>query len=259
METPFKVYVEAGAKRTFAAALDWPGWSRQGPNEAEALAAMLAYGPKYAGVLAGTRLGFVAPNDPGQLVVAERLPGTAATDFGVLSVVATVDRDRSCNPAELKRFEKILGAGWNAFDRAVKAARGKTLTTGPRGGGRSVEAIVAHVIGADSGYLTAVGWKAGKVTSPRGPLAATRGAILLALEASATGRIPAHGPRGGVRWTARYFVRRVAWHTIARVGDRAARGARTGPVTLNRDRRPRRTDTGRRAHRQSRRHSGANN
>jgi hypothetical protein len=43
---------------------------------------------------------------------------------------------------------------------------------------------------------------------------ATRQAILQGLASSARGEIPAHGPRGGQRWSARYFVRRVAWHTI---------------------------------------------
>jgi hypothetical protein len=219
MATRVSVYLECGAKRTFAAALDWPGWCRQGRNETDALAALLAYGPKYASILAGTRLGFVAPKDLTQLVVVERLPGTAGTDFGALSVAPTVDQDRSCSAADLKRFEKILRAGWRAFDQAVKSARGKTLATGPRGGGRSLEAIVTHVIGADAGYLTAVGWKAPTAAKAAEQLTVTREAILAALKTSATGGIPTQGPRGGARWTARYFVRRVAWHVMAHVWE----------------------------------------
>jgi hypothetical protein len=215
MATRLKVYLECGAKRTFAGALDWPGWCRQGSNERDALTALLAYGPKYAAILAGTRLDFVAPKDLAQLVVVERLPGTATTDFGALSVAPTVDHERSCDAANLERVEKILGAGWCAFDEAVKSARGKTLATGPRGGGRSLEAIVTHVIGADTGHLTAVGWKAPKAATPAEQLTAIREAILAALQASATGEIPSQGPRGGARWTARYFVRRVAWHAMA--------------------------------------------
>jgi hypothetical protein len=38
--------------------------------------------------------------------------------------------------------------------------------------------------------------------------------ILLALSASARGEIPERGPRGGVRWPPRYFVRRIAWHEL---------------------------------------------
>jgi hypothetical protein len=219
------VYLEQGAKRTFAGALDWPGWCRQGPNEPEALAALFAYGSRYAAILAGTRLGFTAPKEPSQLVVVERLPGTATTDFGAPGVAPTVDQDRSCGAAELKRFEKILQAGWRAFDQAVESARGKTLATGPRGGGRPLEAIVAHVIGADAGYLSAVGWKPPKAVKQQESLAATREAILAALEASAAGAIPPKGPRGGTRWTARYFVRRVAWHVMAHVWEIERRAA----------------------------------
>jgi hypothetical protein len=209
------IYFECGAKRTFAGALDWPGWCRPGRSEAEALAALLAYGPRYAAILAGTRLGFVAPKDPAQLVVVERLPGTATTDFGAPGVPPSADRPRSCPPAELERFEKILRAGWRAFDTAVTSARGKTLATGPRGGGRSLDRIVSHVVEADAGYLAAVGWKAPKTTRADQQLAASRAAILEALEASATGGMPSKGPRGGTRWSARFFVRRVAWHVMA--------------------------------------------
>jgi hypothetical protein len=219
MATHVKVYLECGGKRTFAAALDWPGWCRQGSDETGALAALLAYGPKYSSILAGFRLGFVPPKDLTQLVVAERLRGTATTDFGAPGVIPTVDQDRSCSAANVKRFETILRAGWRAFDQAVESARGRTLATGPRGGGRSLDGIVTHVVGADAGYLTAVGWKAPKATQPAEQLAATRDAILAALEASATGRIPSLGPRGGRRWSARYFVRRVAWHVMAHVWE----------------------------------------
>ena len=46
-----KVYVEHGTRRVFAGALDWPGWSRSGPNEAAALQALLDYAPRYAACL----------------------------------------------------------------------------------------------------------------------------------------------------------------------------------------------------------------
>ena len=219
------VYLEAGAKRTFAAAVDWPGWCRQGHNETDALAALLTYGPRYSAILVGTSLGFTAPKDLTELIVVERLPGTTTTDFGAPGVAPTVDHERSCSAVDIQRFEKILGAGWRTFDQAVKTAGGKTLATGPRGGGRSLEAIVTHAIEADAAYLRAVGWKAPKAAAPREWLAASREAILAALKASATGEIPPKGPRGGTRWTARYFVRRVAWHVIAHAWEIERRAA----------------------------------
>jgi hypothetical protein len=224
--TRVEVYLECGAKRTFAAALDWPGWCRQGPDEVAALASLVAYGPRYASVLARTRLGFVAPRDLGQLVVVERLPGNATTDFGAPGAVPTADHDRSCDAPDRKRLEQILAAAWRAFDETVKSARGKTLATGPRGGGRSLEAIVSHVVGADAGYLTAVGWRAPKTTRLSEQLTATREAILAALRASAAGEIPARGPRGGAR-VAGAVLRAACGLACAgpRMGDRATRRA----------------------------------
>jgi hypothetical protein len=36
------VYVETGAKRTFAGAVDWPGWCRSGRDEEAAIEALSA-------------------------------------------------------------------------------------------------------------------------------------------------------------------------------------------------------------------------
>ena len=38
--------------------------------------------------------------------------------------------------------------------------------------------------------------------------------LLAGLAAAVAGEIPAVGPRGGLRWTARYFVRRSVWHIL---------------------------------------------
>src|SRR5687768_6306059 len=197
MTASLSVYLEEGAKRTFAGALDWPGWCRAGRNDAEAVAALLDYGSRYASVLASSGLGFVAPRHVEHLVVVERLHGTASTDFGVPGLAPAVDQERSCDPATVRRLEKILGAGWQAFDTGVESARGKTLSTGPRGGGRTLDAIVRHVVEADRSYLGAVGWKGIKAADPLEGLSSTREAILAALKASAAGEIPPKGPRGG--------------------------------------------------------------
>ena len=219
MTTSVSVDLEEGAKRTVAGALDWPGWCRPGRNDTEAVAALLDYGSRYGSVLADSGLGFVAPTHLEQFVVVERLPGTAATDFGVPGSAPAADQERSCDPATVRRFEKILRAGWRAFDAAAESARSKTLSTGPRGGGRSLDAIVRHVVEADASYLGAVGWKGFKAADPLERLSTTREAILAGLKASAAGEIPHKGPRGGARWTARYFVRRVAWHVIAHLWE----------------------------------------
>jgi hypothetical protein len=209
MAARFEVSLEIGSKRVFAGSLAWPGWCRHGRTEAEALEALLAYAPKYRAVLSGTRLGFTPPTTPAQLVVVERLKGNATTDFGAPGIPPAVDRDRACPEKDLRRLETILKAGWRAFDNAVETATGRELRKGPRGGGRSLEAIVAHVTEAEAGYLSAAGGKA-----PR-DRAALRETVLATLRASAAGEIPVRGPRGGERWTARYFARRAAWHVIS--------------------------------------------
>ncbi|MGH9282469.1 MAG: hypothetical protein ACRD0S_05980 [Acidimicrobiales bacterium] len=45
---PTAAYVEQGAKKAFACALDWPGWARAAKTEDEALAALAAYAERYA-------------------------------------------------------------------------------------------------------------------------------------------------------------------------------------------------------------------
>lgn len=77
-----EVYLEVGEKRTFAAALDWPDWSRSGRDEASALQALYEYAPRYARVLETTTLNFRAPSEVSDLVVVEQVAGNATTDFG---------------------------------------------------------------------------------------------------------------------------------------------------------------------------------
>jgi hypothetical protein len=84
-------------------------------------------------------------------------------------------------------------------------------------------------IGAYAGHLNAVGWKPPKAAKPANQLTATREAVLAALKASAAGEIPSQGPRGGVRWSARWFVRRVAWHVMAHAWEIERRAATWSP------------------------------
>lgn len=210
-----EVYLEIGKKRTFAGATDWPGWCRSGRDEASALQTLFDYGPRYARVLRTARLGFQAPTDVSAFVLVERIKGNATTDFGALGIAPSSDA-RPVNSVELQRLQKLLKSCWRTFDANVKTATGKTLRTGPRGGGRHLEGIIQHVLGSDGGHLNQVGWKFQQddVDDLEHQLEQTRQAILSALTSSARGEIPAKGPRGGVRWHPRYLVRRVAWHIL---------------------------------------------
>ena len=210
-----KVYFEKGEKRTFAGALDWPGWCRSGRDEESALQALLEYGPRYARVLRASRLGFKPPGEVSSFVVVERLKGNATTDFGAPGIPPAYDNE-PIKPKELAQFEKILKACLQTCATNVKKAAGKSLRTGPRGGGRQLESMLEHVLGSDEGYLNQVGWKFKRDNTVEltQQLKLSHAAILRALAASAKGEIPAKGPRGGVRWTARYFARRLAWHIL---------------------------------------------
>ena len=149
------------------------------------------------------------------LAVRERLAGNAITDFGAPGLAPAADA-RAVDAREVRRLQALLRACWRAFDAATKAARGKELRKGPRGGGRDAEKIIRHVLGAEAAYLGQLGWafKADEAADLVQELTRTRQAALKGLAASARGELAERGPRGGLRWTPRYFVRRVAWHVL---------------------------------------------
>ncbi|GAB4458324.1 MAG: hypothetical protein Kow00120_26890 [Anaerolineae bacterium] len=213
--TPIEVYLEIGKARTFAVALDWPGWCRSERDEASALQALYDYGPRYARALQPTQLGFRPPSEPSALVVVERLTGDATTDFGAPSLILSRDT-APVDSTELQRWRAVLQACWQAFDAAVQAATGQNLKKGPRGGGRELAKIVQHVRDVDAAYLRSLGGKVklSDADEPGEAFARVREAILTTLDAAARGEVPARGPRGGARWPPRYFVRRLAWHEL---------------------------------------------
>lgn len=210
-----EVFIEAGKKRVFASAIEWPGWCRSGRDEETALGALLDYGSRYAQALRRTDLGFQAPQNASALTVVERLEGTGTTDFGAPDIPPSGD-DRPVSEADLKRFRELLQACWAAFDDSVQAASGVELRKGPRGGGRDLDKIVQHVQGADEAYLSKLGWKVDikEADGPGESMRLIRQGILDGLEAAAAGQIPERGPRGGAHWSPRYFVRRSAWHVL---------------------------------------------
>ncbi len=212
---PFEVYIEHTPKRAFAGALDWPGWSRGGRDEASALLALLRYAPRYAASMRSAHLGFHPPSNLSALVVVERLKGNATTDFGAPGIAPARD-SQPVDEAELRRLQKVLQACWQYFDGAVGSAEGKPLQSGPRGGGRDRQKMIDHVLGANQGYLSSLGWKfrLDAAAPLEKQLDACREALFEGLAASAHGELAARGPRGGLRWSPHYFARRVAWHVL---------------------------------------------
>jgi hypothetical protein len=209
------IYLEIGTKKIFAGAMDWPGWCRSGKDEATALQALLDNAPRYAQVLKSTRLGFKAPKDISAFKVVERLKGNMTTDFGAPDASPASDTD-PVDATELKRFQTILKAAWAALDDAAKSALHKELRKGPRGGGRELNQIIQHAVQSEVSYHVSLGGKLEKAErdDPVGHLHQVRQTILDTLAASARGEVPTQGPRGGLRWTARYFMRRATWHIL---------------------------------------------
>jgi hypothetical protein len=203
------VYVEKGKRRVFAAAVDWPGWCRSGKDEHAALEALEAYAPRYA-----RAIGRTARSLSGPMKVVERLRGDATTDFGAPGTPPKADA-RALGDAELRKLVKILEACWHAFDAAAKAAAGVELTKGPRGGGRDVGKMIAHVLEAERAYasrLAARGIGAREMPSVRAKqMAHVRAAFVDALRARAHGE-PLDKEKK--TWSPRYAIRRSAWHAL---------------------------------------------
>src|SRR6478736_7135616 len=87
------VYLEQGRSRTFAVALDWPGWARSGKGDEGALDALAAYAVRFLPVARRTGLPVDFAADDVTFEVVERVPGTPTTDFGAIDVVLARDAD----------------------------------------------------------------------------------------------------------------------------------------------------------------------
>jgi hypothetical protein len=212
---PIPVALEIGKTRTFASALDWPGWARSGRDEAAALDSLFAYGPRYQHAIRTARLGFRAPTKLTVFKVTERLTGDSTTDFGAPNIAPSIDSG-PVDGAELKRLRGVLNACWNAFAEAVEAASSKPLRKGPRGGGRTALQIADHVIESHYSYLRMIYWREPHETVPDIliMLKAIKHADAKALVFATSDEMPTAGPRGGALWKPRYFVRRAAWHIL---------------------------------------------
>lgn len=206
--------LEVAAKRSFASALDWPGWSRGGKSPDDALAALVAYGPRYAAVAQRAGLAFDVPTGADAVTVTERVRGGGGTEFGIPSTPARAEEEPIGD--DLDRLVSLLRAAWNTFDDAMDAARGRRLATGPRGGGRDLSRMVDHVRDAEVAYLSKLGSRAPAVSDrpPRERLEALRTAFVDALTAIAAGEPVPTPSRTQKLWSPRYAVRRTAWHAL---------------------------------------------
>jgi hypothetical protein len=214
MKQSIEVALEVTPKRTFAVAVGWPGWTRAGRDQEAALDALLEAGPRYAAVLAAEGLVFVPPASRAAVVVVDRRPGNAGTEFGAPSVPLPGD-EAPVDEAELERLVVILRSAWAAFDAAAAQHAGQPLRTGPRGGGRDLARIAEHVAEADEAYLVKLGTRPPKRTgADRAAMAALLETALATLRARVLGLPVEHPSRATTQWAPRWYVRRAAWHRL---------------------------------------------
>jgi hypothetical protein len=199
-----RVYLEAGKKKVFAAAIDWPGWCRSARDEEQALDALAAYLPRYAPVV--KRAGLALPADT--FAVVERIPGGPATDFGVPEKAAAAELD-ALGAAEARRLAALVSAAWDEFTDIV-AVTPEELTKGPRGGGRDRDKMADHVIGAEAAYGR-------KLDVKHRPPALDDVDAIAALRSDLRSALSGPWPGGAVpkgAWSPRYAARRIAWHVL---------------------------------------------
>ena len=201
------VVLEAGDKKVFASAADWPGWSRSGKTDEAAIEALrhLRAALRARGEARGARAARV---DRGRRRRAQRgrlrhrlrrpEPGHRAP---------TPARSRRPTPT---RLAAIVEAAWTTFDRVAAGAPAE-LRKGPRGGGRDRDKMVGHVVECrlvlrprdrPQGRGSRI-----RPTAPRSRRCAPRCSTVL--------RQPSDGrPLAGRKWTARYAAHRIAWHAL---------------------------------------------
>ena len=198
---------EIGAKKTFAWAIEWPGWCRSGKTADLAREALLAYAPRYETVVKAAKLEMPSVDDD-LLDLIESVEGGGGTDFGVPSVIT--DRDRTLvTPAGAKRLAALVEASWTVFDR-VAAGAPASLRKGPRGGGRDRDKMVGHVIEADHAYAREIGIRLPEPhVGEHAAIKAERAAVLDVL-----GRPSDGSGLADRKWTQRYAARRIAWHAL---------------------------------------------
>jgi hypothetical protein len=198
---PTRVFLEVGARRTFASAADWPGWCRSGKNEHAALVSLTAYTRRYAAVAKLAKVPFAS--DVPIIKVVERLQGNATTDFGAPGIPAKAEAD-SLTTAETKRMCDLVAACWTYLDRVVAKAPA-SLRKGPRGGGRDRDAMFDHVLGAEVEYAKRIGVRLKQPDG--GDVAAVRAFRKAMLESLGN-------PNREEKWPIAYAARRIAWHAL---------------------------------------------
>jgi hypothetical protein len=206
-KTRIDIGEEAGAKKAFAWAIDWPGWCRAGKTVELAREALVEYAPRYAKVVKLAKLDMPAAAVD-LLKTVDSVTGGGGTEFGVPSEITKADR-RRVTASEAERLAILVEAAWKVFDRVAAGAPAE-LRKGPRGGGRDRDKMIGHVIEADHAYAREIGIRLKEPKfGDRAVVEAERAAVLDLLRQPSDGSALADR-----KWTQRYAARRIAWHAL---------------------------------------------
>jgi hypothetical protein len=197
-------------KKVAAFAIDWPGWGRGAKEPGAAVELLEAYRERYrpVAVLAGLGAEFDAA---GALEVVEDHVGVGSTDFWGISFAPSSFEQEPMGDDELDRKLTLLDAAWRFFDDVAARVSGE-LEKGPRGGGRTRDQIVRHVINNERGDLAK---KVGVVPTPDEVLTpegigAHRTAFMTAMrDYNAQGKLAR-----GRNWTIALLLRHTAYHAL---------------------------------------------
>src|SRR2546430_16847092 len=146
MTSRLRVLVEqpTRGKGWVGGAADWPGLERGGKTEDEAVEKLSRYVPRYLPIAKRVRLGTELATQT-DLDIIGGYTGVGSTDFwGISFAPSPLDR----KPFDAKLFERnvrLLRAAWAELDETAARVSAE-LRPGVRGGGRSRDRIVQHVL-----------------------------------------------------------------------------------------------------------------
>ena len=210
MTSRLRVLIEepTRGKRWVAVAADWPGLERGGKTEDLAVEKLVAYVPRYLPVAKRVRLGSDLAKQTDVEIIG-RYPGVGSTDFwGISFAPSPLDREPFDAPT-FDRQARLLRAAWAEFDETAARVSAE-LRLGVRGGGRSRDRIVRHVLaqeGGDFSKRVKAESQLEDLLTPDG-LAEHRDRFVGAMRAwYAEGK-----PLGS--WTIPYLLRHTAYHVL---------------------------------------------
>lgn len=207
MTKSLRIGIEEGNKKSFATAVDYPGWCRWGKTTEDAIDALIAYRERYNDVLTLEHVRH-SPANTSQIEIVQTVPGSPTTEFGAPDKAFDLENE-PLQEADLERTVRIVRASWEYLDQTAARVNEK-LQKGPRGGGRDRSKMLAHVLEAERSYVRFLGVKSAPMAiDDAGAIDEHREAVIAAIE-----RLGESGEDTPKNWSLRYFIRRMVWHTL---------------------------------------------